>query len=102
LYNAGRGGEMDYAQARKWYEKAADAGEPHGMLYLGVLYEKGQGVAADPVEARRWYEKALAAGVSEASTFIKGSSSPATPVSQPVTEAKPMPEKSPPKRKAHK
>ena len=52
----------DYAEARKWYEKAAAAGNAFAMNGLGLIYLNGYGVALDYVEARKWYEKAAATG----------------------------------------
>jgi TPR repeat protein len=64
LYQSGRVAEAqeDYAEARRWYEKAAAAGEAQGMINLGSLYEAGNGVPQDYAAARRWYEKAAATG----------------------------------------
>src|ERR1700678_258364 len=59
---AGQGVSQDYAKAREWYQKAADAGDANAMSSLGVLYEKGQGVAQDHSKAREWYQKAADAG----------------------------------------
>jgi TPR repeat protein len=58
LYEAGRGVERDYAEARRWYEKAADLGDWPAMMSLGRLYERGLGVPKDASEARAWYQKA--------------------------------------------
>ena len=52
---AGRG---DYAEALKWYLKAADQGDPGAAESLGSMYEKGIGVSADYGEAVKWYLKA--------------------------------------------
>ena len=46
--------------ARRWYEKAAAAGNASAMNNLGTLYDGGRGVRQDYAEARRWYEKAAA------------------------------------------
>jgi TPR repeat protein len=37
----GRGVAKDYAQARQWYEKAADKGNVVAMNNLDVLYQNG-------------------------------------------------------------
>jgi TPR repeat protein len=64
LFQSGRVAEaqQDYAEARRWYEKAAAAGNAAAMTNLGWLYDNGQGVPQDYVAARHWYEKAAAAG----------------------------------------
>jgi hypothetical protein len=52
----------DYAEARRLYEKAADAGYAMAMNNIGALYEGGSGVPKNYDEAARWYAKAVAAG----------------------------------------
>ena len=46
-YYVGNGVGQDYAQAFRWYDKAARAGDPEAQTELGVMYAKGQGVAKD-------------------------------------------------------
>jgi TPR repeat protein len=46
-YERGLGVVKDYQQARKWYDKAADAGHAGAMNNLGLLYTRGQGVGRD-------------------------------------------------------
>ena len=63
LANAGiKKGE---AEARIWFEKAANAGDVNGMTNLGSIYGGGVGVAVDFTVAREWYGKAAAANSSE-------------------------------------
>lgn len=62
LYKEGHGVAQDYAEAKKWYEKAAALGDMIAMDNLGYLYENGQGVAVDLEQALRWYQKAEEAG----------------------------------------
>jgi TPR repeat protein len=52
----------DYAKAREWYEKAADAGNNLAMSNLGVLYANGRGVTQDDGKARELFQKAADAG----------------------------------------
>jgi tetratricopeptide (TPR) repeat protein len=52
----------DFAEARRLFEKAADAGYAMAMNNIGTLYEGGDGVAKNYAEAVRWYSKAVAAG----------------------------------------
>ncbi len=49
---------QDYAEAAKWYRKAADGGLGSAQTNLGVLYEKGFGVTQDFAQAALWYRKA--------------------------------------------
>jgi TIR domain/Sel1 repeat len=62
LYDVGKGVPQDYAEARRWYEKAAAMGEPNAMTNIGLIYAQGKGVPQDYAEARRWFGKAAAAG----------------------------------------
>ncbi len=62
-YELGRGGlPVDFAEAAKWYRRAADQGEPRAQNNLGFAYQNGRGVPTDYVEARKWFEKSAAAG----------------------------------------
>jgi TPR repeat protein len=59
IYAGGSVGvEQSYEEARKWYLRAADLGEPQGMDAYANLLETGSGGPVDYAEARRWYEKA--------------------------------------------
>jgi hypothetical protein len=62
MYYAGRGTTQDYAQAFKWFSKAAAQGSATAQCNLGLLYLKGQGVAADSALARAWLEKSASLG----------------------------------------
>ncbi len=58
-YEAGRIGlPQDLAQARHWYEVAADQGDPFAEACLGLLFNFGKGVKRDYVQAYMWYERA--------------------------------------------
>src|SRR5262249_50768359 len=49
-------------EARRWYEKAAVAGDSRAMYALGRMYYVGLGGAQDYQQARHWYEQAAVAG----------------------------------------
>ena len=49
---------QDYAEAVKWYRKAADQGFDRGVGALGAKYALGQGVPQDYVEAHKWFNLA--------------------------------------------
>jgi TPR repeat protein len=53
---------QNYAEALKWYHKAADQGEARAQANLGFMYNKGQGVTQDNIEAIKWYQKAAIQG----------------------------------------
>jgi TPR repeat protein len=48
----------DYAEAVKWYRKAAEQNHSGAQSNLGVCYATGQGVLKDYAEAVKWYRKA--------------------------------------------
>jgi TPR repeat protein len=54
----GREGEVDYREASHWFRRAAEAGHPIAMGYLGYLYDRGLGVEKDDEEAVKWYRRA--------------------------------------------
>ncbi|WP_072934762.1 dynamin family protein [Schwartzia succinivorans] len=61
-----------FAEAVKWYRKAAEAGNADAMYHLGYAYEYGSGVKKDKIEAEKWYKKAAGAGSEFAKRRIKG------------------------------
>ena len=61
-YLDGDGVVVNEADATKWLERAAIAGQPVAQYRLGTLYERGRGVGADPVKSAHWYTLAAQAG----------------------------------------
>ena len=57
-YYKGDGVVKDYAEAVKWFRKAAEQNNADAQCYLGDCYDNGQGVVKDYVEAVKWYRKA--------------------------------------------
>ena len=57
---------QDYAEAAKWYRKAAEQGDTDSQNRLATLYLAGDGVAQDFAEAAKWYRKAAEQGDIEA------------------------------------
>src|ERR1700722_4117565 len=45
----------DYAEAVKWYRKAADLGDDQAPIFLGDMYVSGKGVKQDWAEAYFWH-----------------------------------------------
>ena len=43
MYDDGQGVAQNYAEAARWYRKAADQGNASAQLNLGVSYYDGQG-----------------------------------------------------------
>ena len=46
-YYGGQGVAQDYAEAVKWYRKAAEQNDAGAQYNLGVCYANGDGVAKD-------------------------------------------------------
>jgi len=63
LLGTGSGGTKDQAEARKLFERAAEAGNPRGVANLAAL---GGGAASDPAKARALLTKAAEANSAEA------------------------------------
>jgi hypothetical protein len=59
---AQRNVRSDYAEAAKWWRKAADQGDAAAQSDLGWLYSSGQGVETNYAEAAAWYRKSAEQG----------------------------------------
>ena len=42
MYGNGKGVPQDYAEAVKWYRKAAEQGDALAQVNMGIVYHKGQ------------------------------------------------------------
>ncbi len=62
MYAMGQGVSKNYAEAVKWYRKAAEQGNARAQYSLGFMYGKGQGVSQDYVRAHMWYSLSAANG----------------------------------------
>ncbi len=62
----GKGVPVNYDEAAKWYDRAADGGIVPAMFRLGTLYEKGLGGKKDVDAARRYYIRAAEGGNAKA------------------------------------
>ena len=56
----------DYAEALKWFHKAADQENAKAQVLLGVMYYHGQGVGKDYAESLKWFHKAADQGKADA------------------------------------
>jgi TPR repeat protein len=70
MSEAGEGGPADPAAAIRWYQQAANLGEPHAALALGRIYETGAGVPADRDRAFHAYSAARARNLAGAAAAI--------------------------------
>jgi TPR repeat protein len=62
LYEQGRGVPQNYAEAVKWYRKAAKRGYAAAQCNLALMYDQGKGVPQNYTEAAKWYRKAADRG----------------------------------------
>jgi Sel1 repeat/TIR domain len=60
----------DFADALKWFRRAANKGDPNSQTQIGLLYEGGLGVEKNPEEAMRWFRLAADQGYAEAEAQI--------------------------------
>ena len=58
MYANGQGVPQDYAEAVKWWRKAAEQNHESSQVCLGLCYADGKGVEKDFVEAVKWYREA--------------------------------------------
>jgi tetratricopeptide (TPR) repeat protein len=58
FYHGNLGLEKNYAEAVKWFRKAAEQKSASSQYYLGLCYYNGEGVAKDYVQAVKWCRKA--------------------------------------------
>ncbi len=62
----GKGVAVNFDEAAKWYDRAAQAGVVPAIFRLGTLYEKGLSVTKDVEIARRYYLQAAERGNAKA------------------------------------
>ena len=70
LYAEGKDVPQDYAEAAKWYRKAAEAGDAKAQLFLADMYRDGKGVPKDLRQAEKWYRQSAKQGQSEACMML--------------------------------
>ncbi|HUX30541.1 MAG TPA: DUF2628 domain-containing protein [Thiobacillus sp.] len=87
IYAKGQGVPQDYAEAAKWYRKAADQGLAKAQSNLGRCYIFGQGVPQDYAEAAKWFRKAAEQGNANAQSYMGALHDEGKGVPQDYTEA---------------
>jgi TPR repeat protein len=71
IYAFGQYGfKTDYAQARRWCERAAKQGDGLAMYCLGGLYHAGQGAPKDMAFAAYWFAEAGQRGVGDGAADV--------------------------------
>jgi localization factor PodJL len=64
LYETGQAGVVqNFAEARRWTARAADAGDATAMHNLALYYFRGEGGPVDTAAAAQWFKKAAQHGV---------------------------------------
>jgi hypothetical protein len=58
--------KQDYEEAFKWFQKAANLGEPSAQFNVGMMYAEGKGTKQDFIEAAKWYKKSAEQGKASA------------------------------------
>ena len=71
MYCYGRGERQDYAEAVRWYLRAAAHGSTDAEYSLGHMYSCGQGVQRDNEKAIEWFRRAAAHGSADARRRIQ-------------------------------
>ena len=61
----------DFSESIKWFKKAAEAGHPEALRYMGIFYFLGQGVDTDYAKAGKWFESAVKEGDLEATRYLR-------------------------------
>jgi hypothetical protein len=57
VYEYGRDVQQDYAEAMKWYRKAAEHGSAIAEAKIAMMYKYGEGVPQSDTEAEKWIQK---------------------------------------------
>jgi len=69
-YYYGKGVPQNYAEAAKWYHKAADRDHPGAQQKLAQMYRDGVGVSKNEQEALKWEVKVLSHQQTESSKTL--------------------------------
>ena len=70
IFEYGLDVEQDYAEAAKWYRKAAEQESIEAQHNLGVLYEYGCGVDQDYEQALKWFTAAAEQGHTQSQSSL--------------------------------
>ena len=72
MFYQGKGGKINYKNARKYFLKAAQGGNADAQNNLGYIYVHGKGVDIDYNEAKKWLRMAAAQGHTQALVGLGG------------------------------
>ena len=87
MYVMGQGVEQDFAEATRWFRKAADQGQGESQFSMGLRYQMGQSVAQDYQEAARWFKLAAEQGIGAAAAALAREYATGEGVPQDLVEA---------------
>ena len=73
MYDEGRGVPQNYAEAVKWWRKAAEQGNEGTQIRLALMFRHGWGVSKNVAEAVKWYRKAAEQGNADAQYWLENS-----------------------------
>ena len=62
MYENSEGVPQDYAEALRWYRRAAEQGDAIAQYDLALMYARGRGVPQDDAEAVKWLRSAVKQG----------------------------------------
>ncbi|NBI42494.1 tetratricopeptide repeat protein [[Haemophilus] felis] len=62
----------NYAEAFKWYKKAAEQGGADSQFYLGIMHVHGLGVKQEYQQAVKWFKRAVEQGDAGAQLSLGG------------------------------
>lgn len=86
LYETGQGVRQDYAEAIRWYRKAAEQGNTIAQAQLGNMYRLGKGVSQSYVMAYMWFDISARSGNANAKDLRRAVASNMSPAE--IAEAK--------------
>jgi TPR repeat protein len=70
LYEQGTGVKQDEKEAAKWYQLAADGGDPIAQYDIGQRYKLGLGVSTNLIQAFKWLTLAATQGQSDSAKLL--------------------------------
>lgn len=71
-YAKGDAVDQNFAEAAKWWTKAANQGLAAAQYNLGVMYARGDGVHKNLTSAAKWWKKAADQGYADAQKALAG------------------------------
>ncbi len=86
LYETGQGVRQDYAEAIRWYRKAAEQGNTIAQAQLGNMYRLGKGVSQSYIMAYMWFDISARSGNANAKDLRRAVASNMSPAE--IAEAK--------------